>query len=204
MNHHLPGDWLAAWSAGTLDEARELLVATHLTLCPACRAEVAHADRLAGRQLSDAAEVALEPGGLDRLLARLDEPPPEVVRPDSPWPAPVASFVEGETWRWLAPFTWGIDLPHTTDGELPLRLVWMRPGARLRHANTGVERAVVLQGGWSDEHGHFVRGDVAISDHLGLHDQRIDPGEPCVALVLNDRRAELPGLLRPLGGFTRI
>lgn len=194
VEHHIPDEWIAAWSAGTLDEARELLVAVHLTFCPLCREKAALADTAASAALTSADDVAIEEAGLEAVLGQLDTPVPEGVSPSTEWPRPLAPFVH-DRWTWLAPNTWGIDLPHPTDGELPLRLVWMRAGASLPHAHRGEEAAVVLRGGWTDQHGHFGPGDLYHSDDRDAHAQQIDAGEPCIALVLNEKKAGVAGLL---------
>ena len=48
ITHHLTPDLLIAYSAGTLPEAFNLIVASHVSLCDACRAEVASYDALGG------------------------------------------------------------------------------------------------------------------------------------------------------------
>ena len=47
IKFHVSNDILLSYSSGTLDEASSLLVATHLALCPHCRARNAMADSLA-------------------------------------------------------------------------------------------------------------------------------------------------------------
>ncbi len=192
---HLPDDWIVAYAAGTLSPAEAVVAATHLTLCPTCR----HADDLAraaaASELARGPEVALDAASVDELMGRLDdadddEPPPQGSDPVLPWPVlrlcgPIADL----RWRWLAPYTSGVDLPVPTSG-LPLRLVRMRAGARMPHRHTGREVGVVLQGGWTDQWGHHERGDVALNEDLEhVHEQVIDPGVDCVTLVLNDAPA---------------
>lgn len=198
--HHLPADWLVAYANGSLAPAECVLVATHLTLCPTCRAVQAMAETAASGALTQATPVPLDPGGLDGLLARLDLP--EEAPAARPVHAPASGLLvprpvldlldrpfEALPWRWLAPFVRGVDLPVPTDG-LPLRLVEMSAGAHMPHRHAGNEAGVILQGGWTDQLGHFGRGDVAISTpELGVHDQRIDLGVSCIALVLNDAPA---------------
>lgn len=43
VRHHIGDDLLLSYAAGTLDEASSLLVATHLALCPHCRAQIGRA-----------------------------------------------------------------------------------------------------------------------------------------------------------------
>lgn len=198
--HHLPEAWLVAMAAGTLGEAESVVVATHITLCPQCRNDLALAEEIAAGAMNKAPEVAMNPGGLDALLARLDEPaPPEPVFPTDPvlpWPilqhtGPLAQV----KWKSLGPWVSGIDMPHQSVG-LPLRLVRLSAGVYLPHRHVGSEAAVILAGGWTDETGHYQRGDAFYaepSDHV--HEQRIDEGPPCIALVLNEQRGKVDGFL---------
>lgn len=207
ITRHPPEDWLLAHAAGTLDEARDLLVAVHLLSCPQCRGLVAEAETLGGAALGASTPSDPAPDGLEQLLARLDAEPPVVEAPRSPpgrpgMPALVAPWADG-TWSWLAPGTWGIDLPHATDGELPLRLIWMRAGTKLPHRHRGDEAAIVLSGGWTDQYGHVGPGDLHVTTDRDQHDQVIDRGEPCVALVLAERKTEAPWQWRWLSPLFR-
>lgn len=192
--HHLPADWLPAYAAGTLTEAHSVIAATHLVLCPVCRAHALTAERAASLALIDAPPQELDPAGLDAVCARLDEPDRAETSPSgsSLFPLPLVERIgppDAVRWRWLAPFVRGVDVPVPTEG-LPLRVVRMRAGTRLAHRHAGEEVAVVLQGGWTDATGHYVRGDLAwYPGDMALHDQRVDAGPPCVALVLNRERA---------------
>lgn len=202
--HHLPDELLLAYATGTASAPIALLVASHLTLCPACREKAATYEAVGGALLAEAAidtrgavdggEPTLDDGALDALLARLDaprEPEPEpVYDPDGVLPAPLVRRVgafRDLRWRWLAPDTHGVKVMDRP-GHLPVRLVRIRPGAVLPpHDHTGVERALILGGGWSDEVGHFERGDVAyVEADRTDHRQVILDAVPCVALVVND------------------
>lgn len=195
--HHLPADWLIAYANGSIGSAEAVLVATHLTLCPPCRERAAIAETAAAQALTAASPMDLDPAGLDAVLARLEdpedpEPTPPAARSHPVLPRPVLELVgdvDRLPWRWLAPGIRGVDLPVPTDG-LPLRIVEMAAGIHLPHRHAGHEAGIVLQGGWTDQTGHYGRGDVAVfTPDIGVHDQRIDDGVPCVALILNDAPA---------------
>lgn len=198
MTHHVPEEILASYAAGASDEAEALLVATHLALCPRCRALCGSLDALGGALLSPGGppEVAVAEDALSSLLARLDEPEsprPKLVPPAGPLdiPMPLRALtgpLAQVPFRATTPGIWRFDLPMSTR-ERPVALVSIRPGLSIpphRHAST--ERGLVLQGGFTDDLGHYLRGDVSIrtSEDAHAHEQLIDEGERCVVFMVDD------------------
>ena len=194
--HHSPDTLLAAYALGSATPAEALLVATHLTLCPTCRARVAELEAVGGAMLADEEPAEVEDAELDAVMARLDEAPPPAreVGPSDPagvLPRPLVRYVGGldaVRWTWRVPSVRAVDLPVPTAGTLPLRLLRLSRGYRLPlHDHSGEERAVILAGGWADRTGEYHRGDFFHADEaLGAHDQRCFPDEDCIVLVLND------------------
>lgn len=191
--HHAPEDLLLAYASGTADEGEALLVASHLTLCPACRDRVAALEAVGGALLDAAPE---EQDGIEALLgATLDAlerpapaPPPVAHDPDGILPAPLFAHLGAFSalpWRWFLPSVEQIELDLDTPG-MPVRLFRLAPDYRVPdHSHVGTESSLVLTGGFTDDEGHFGRGDVCVRGGE-VHRQRIDPGEPCVVLVLAD------------------
>ena len=154
IEHHPAMATLLAYGAGTLDEAFSVLVASHVSLCPACRDVVRDAEEM-GAALSDG-----EDGGscdFEALMARIDADPD----PD-PAPAPVASVggdvpyplhrlvgpsLDGIRWRYVAPGVRKADLSGEVGGGAALFLLKIAPGKAMpEHGHGGVE-VVVLEPG---------------------------------------------------------
>lgn len=205
--HHLPDELLVAYASGTLEEARSLLVASHLALCPACRAEAGRLEALGGALLEHLPPTPVGAGSLDALLARLDEPEPPAPQArrfatptDRRLPAPLRRYMSGDpdslAWRRLGRGVRVHDLATPADGPRA-RLLAVRPGCAIpEHTHAGEELVLVLEGGFTDATGHFVRGDVAASDGTVTHRPVADPGEECLCLVVHSGRLHLTG---PLG-----
>lgn len=212
--HHPSNSLLLDYAAGTLDEASSLLIATHLTLCPHCRAEVAAAEAIGGSLLDDLPAAPLRPGALDAVMARLAAPPeqPTLRKPKaSTWlPRPLTERLGGDDpslwkWRWLGP---GLaDLPLVSDRNRPsARMVRLTPGTGLPpHDHGGRELTLVLRGAFGDRFGRFGRGDVEETYPDMHHEPVALEGEVCIGLVVTDARLRFDGFIaRAMQTFTGV
>src|SRR5271168_2882356 len=74
--HHPSDETLTAFASGTLDEARALVVATHISLCPHCRKSLAAFEEVGGALLDAAPAASMSAGAMERTLQRaLDQGP---------------------------------------------------------------------------------------------------------------------------------
>ncbi|MBL8645213.1 MAG: cupin domain-containing protein [Rhodospirillaceae bacterium] len=203
MGHHPQGDALWAYAAGTLDEASSVLVATHLALCPSCRADVARMEAMGGEMLEDVGTAAMSASAFTDILSRIDEPveakpaaqPVRAAHNDTLLPRPLRDYVSGDApWKKLTTGVEYIDLKVRAEGRRA-RLLKIAPGTRVpRHGHSGEEMTMVLAGGYSDEFGSYARGDVETADVSHVHQPVADAGEPCICLTVT-RGALLPSAL---------
>jgi putative transcriptional regulator len=197
-SHHPPQDLLAAYASGGVEAGEGLFAATHLALCPTCRAVCDGFEAVGGSMLERTPELALGAGALARVFARIDAspgpvpspPPPDPVGPnDAPLPLrSLTGSLDAVRFRRVAPGILRFDLPGSTAAR-PMALLSLRPGLHVpAHTHGAVERGLVLRGGFTDEVGHFVRGDVSWRDagEAEPHRQRMDEGERCVVLMVDD------------------
>ena len=213
---HHPGDALLMdYASGGLGEGPALVVASHMTLCPGCRCAVSELEALGGALLDDIEPDALSPDCLDRLMARLDEegdaPPPPVRRTAAAGaaaapgrgepllPEPLRSYVGGcvESLRWrpLLPGIRAAEVPLTVGSA---QLIRIAGGVAVpQHSHDGMELAMVLQGGFSDRYGHYLRGDVAVGDDTVDH-RPVADREGCLCLSVTMGALRLTG---PVGRF---
>lgn len=142
----------------------------------------------------------------------LDEPAAnpltrQVTDPRGLIPAPLFGLtgdLDQASWRRMFPGIHSLDLPGLGDGKL-VKVHRFAAGMRVpEHDHPGLEATLVLSGGFTDDDGHFLRGDLSLRDHTRPHEQRIDPGEPCVWLWVGDGefipRTLMARLLRLLFG----
>lgn len=211
---HPSDDLLASYAAGSLDEATGLLIASHLTLCPACRDTVDRAEVVGGALLDslvpdDTAMAPVSADALARVLSRLDDPLPVPHRappPSAPQaqagaaaeglPAPLRQYLGGglDTVRWTR-LARGLEQSLVVDsGRVRARLYRIAPGVTIPdHTHHGSELTLVLHGGFSDLNGHYGRGDVASADSTVSHRPSADPDGPCICLAVTDAPLRLNG-----------
>lgn len=203
--HHVPEHGLIEYVTGACTEGAALAFACHISLCPACAAEVAALEGVAGSVLEAGAGLALAAGALEAALSRLDATPQEVAGQEAPaapaflsgcaLPAPLLRLLpSNERWRTVVPGMRVVDLPFVVpDGAI--RLVRFKGGVTIPFHDHGGPEYIVVFTGALEEKGdgrRFGRGDVSIRQPGERHEQRAAPGDPCVALVVNE------GALRPL------
>ena len=219
--HHPSENVLMEYAAGGLGEAYSMVVATHLALCPECRERVAEFEALGGALLETLPEEPMDPGTLDALLARLDlpaDPEPHAPplrrmprRPDVPpvLPEPLRSYVGVEfpdvPWRHVMRGLDEYEIPIAA-GSGKTKLMRIGGGIRMpRHTHKGSEMTLVLAGAFSDELGHFERGDLSLTDTEIDHRPTADPGEDCICIAVTDAPLKLTGAFgRLVNPFVRI
>ena len=196
--HHFPDDVLRAHAVGTAPEATRLAVSCHLTFCAACRRDATeHESFLLAFGGKDGDSSGRVTSALrQRLLADLPaQPPPPPARPALVLPKGLPDLpkpllhhlatLPKLAWQRLIPGIRAIDLGFT--GVWRARLIAFQPGIPIpRHDHQGMEHTVVFQGGLSDENVQLERGDAATMMGGDTHRQRVQPGPPCIALIVNE------------------
>lgn len=188
---HPTHEHLAGYANGALSEGMSLLVAAHLTYCPACRDEVRRVERL-GAALMMASETPEEirPPSIEACLAALDEPAREPEPPADPHgvlPMPLRRAMPGTldeaNWRFRLPGLHEYIFPDY-EGE-HVSLMRARPGVNIfHHTHEGEEATLILSGEMEDGGQIFRRGDVSLADETHQHKPKIIGDELCYCLVV--------------------
>lgn len=205
IRHHPSEETLAAYAAGTLDEARRLIVATHLSLCNHCSAFVSALDHVGGAMLDGISPIAMSDGALARVLQRLDNSDLASAKPPHAadnLPAPLQGYETGR-WRWVGPgVEWcSVSVPAVNDTRV--FMLRAKPGTRLpHHRHSGIEWTCVLEGAFVHDGGRFGPGDFDEADEAHEHKPVVDNGVPCICLVALQGNIQLQSrlgrLLQPL------
>ncbi len=216
IKFHLSNDILLSYSAGTLDEASSLLVATHLALCPHCRARNSSADSLGGYLLDALEATPVPPTMMDAVLSQVknEETFPESTAParastNAIIPDPLRSYLGGDLndlhWKRLAPRVQQISID-TLDKRSQARLLRFQSGLKVpSHGHNGRELTLILTGSLCDRDTVLYRGDIAETDQRTEHQPFAGPGEDCVCLAVTDAplrfKSMFARLLQPLFGI---
>jgi putative transcriptional regulator len=209
IRHHLSDQLLTAYAAGTLPEAFNLVVATHVSLCDECRARAAAFDTVGGALLEEAEEIAMGGDALAQALARIEGLPQatrsEPMKAAGILPAPLADYIGGDLssvrWRKVGGGVKQAILPTSKDASA--RLLFIPAGTAVPdHGHRGMELTLVLQGAFADENDRFDRGDIEIADEDMEHTPVALAGQDCICLAATDAplrfRSLIPRLAQPL------
>lgn len=211
--HHPKNTTLADFAAGTLDEGRSLVVASHLAMCGECREFVSSLEEAGGQMLAAIEPVPMADNAAVRALSLLaDEPVMTQSAPRKPAAMPVWQpeqktllGYELGPWRWVAP-----GLHHRVvkvpAGGTRVFMLKAAPGLKIpAHSHTGTELTCVLSGAFIHEGGRFAAGDCDDADQDDGHRPVIDGDEECICLVAMGGQLKLSGLLgRLMQPFVRI
>lgn len=201
ITHHPSEELIAAYSAGSLDEANALALATHLTLCPACRREAAAYEALGASLIEELPEMAMAPDALSATLARArggtstlatigaTQPNRHAPMSQIMLPAPLRHYVGGDVdaakWRTLGP---GIQhMPLVAADGVTARLLRIAPGRSVfDHSHGGSELTLVLNGSYLAQGQRFVRGDLEMADENTQHRPVAGAEDVCICLAVTD------------------
>jgi putative transcriptional regulator len=215
IEHHLDDDMLVNYSAGTLAEGWSVAVATHLALCPACRAKLALFESVGGYFLQcERVEEDNVSDGWQALRTRIETGEIENViqmkrhSVDRTFPEPLLTYIHdagGLKWRRLGRGAAQMIIP-TNDSTTTVRLLKIPAGQPVpEHSHDGSELTLVLDGRFSDEVSTFERGDVEMADGDLTHQPRASADKDCICLAVTDAplrfRSRLVRWLQPLLGI---
>ena len=212
IRHHLSDSLLMGYSAGSLPEAFNLVIATHVSMCDECRARLDSMDAVGGVLLDDCDDVGMSSDSLAATMAMIragqtEAPRTRANRP-ALFPEPLREYVGGDAdavrWRTVGG---GVKqaILRTSSGATA-RLLRIPGGVAVPdHGHNGTELTLVLQGAFADESDRFGPGDVEIADEQMEHTPVAEQGPDCICLAVTDAplrfNALIPRLLQP---FMRI
>lgn len=197
IDHHPSEELLLDYATGALDEGWSIALATHLALCPDCRQKVREMEAIGAAFMETAAPApvtkmlhaalsAFSDGDVDAGVSVSEN----FGSTSFIFPEPLRSYIGGDLdrvpWR---PLGLGVNqhvIP-TGDKQSVSRLLRIPTGKPVpTHSHGGLELTLVLCGAFSDETGHYGRGDFQEADETLEHQPRAVAGEDCICLAVTD------------------
>lgn len=214
ITHHITDELLMAYSAGTLPEAFNLVVATHISLSDDARARMHEFDAVGGGVLENTEEAAMSSGSLEATLKLISKAPKDPIKaerraePKAVFPKPLQDYVGGDLdavkWRRVGGGVRQAILKTSKDASV--RLLHIPAGCAVPdHGHHGTELTLVLQGAFLDEDERFARGDIEVATEDDFHTPIADIGEDCICLAATDAPLRFNSLIpRVAQPFLRI
>ena len=206
--HHPSDALLLDFSAGNMEEPMSILIGAHRSLCPDCQTVAHGLDALGGAILENSYKQNANIEILERILSQRNKikPTASVKKLSQPikgihLPEPLLSYCsQNFEFKYWSTLTLGIS--YVTLAEEPkkykFRLYKIRPGTKSRiHAHAGQEITLILNGGFTDNTGHYIRGDFVEMGPKDEHQPKTDLGEDCICIVYTDGPQLLTGMLGP-------
>ncbi|MFU8823331.1 ChrR family anti-sigma-E factor [Yoonia sp.] len=203
IKHHLTESLLLGYSAGTLPEAFNLVVATHISMCDTCRAAAGSYDAVGGEVMLEGAPEEMAENALAATMARImradpvDRTPPVRVA-NAVFPAPLRDYVNGDLgdvkWRKVGGGVSQMVLKTSDDASV--RLLRIPAGTAVPdHGHRGLELTLVLQGAFVDETDRFAAGDIEVANEDLNHTPVAEAGADCICLAATDAPLRFNGFM---------
>lgn len=203
IKHHLTEPLLMGYAAGTLPEAFNLVVATHISMCDTCRAALAEYEAVGGEVMLESDPAQMAEDALAATMAMIERgvdvssvaPKRQV---ESIFPGPLQDYVFGDVdslkWRKIGGGVSQMVLE--TSSEATVRLLRIPGGTAVPdHGHHGTELTLVLQGAFVDETDRFGAGDVEVANEDLEHTPVAEVGMDCICLAATDAPLKFNGLV---------
>jgi putative transcriptional regulator len=191
IKHHLSKELLLAYSAGQLEEGFSLAIATHISMCDQCRAELESMDAMGGAIFENLDPNEIDIDSFKKTMELIDQGVEQktVNLNNKELPEPLADYVGCDLadidWR---PIGMGVKQKILVNSEkVSARLLYIPAGTAVpEHSHKGRELTLVLKGAFKDEIDHFGPGDVEFADGHTHHTPVASDDEDCICLAVTD------------------
>lgn len=210
IKHHLTDALLMAYSAGTLPEAFNLVVATHVSMCDDCRARLQAFDAVGGTMIDTADTVEMSADSLAATMALIanTDAAPMARAVGGVFPTPLQGYVGGDldTVKWRRVGGGVSQAIISTSKDASVRLLKIPGGVAMPdHGHHGMELTLVLQGAFYDEDDTFAAGDIEVANEDMHHTPVAVEGVDCICLAATDAPLQFKGLIpRMVQPFLKI
>jgi putative transcriptional regulator len=196
---------LVEFSAGTLDTATSICVASHLHFCKCCRDEVARLDEVGSQLMAISSPETIDDALFDKIMAKIDDPQsavdatPTMKTGVSGFPVHVNKLLHSSAktpvWKRLSKSMQEAKLFTGQDKfEVALHKI-CAGGVTPKHDHRGLEYTVVLKGSFSDEKSVYTEGDFIVRKPGDVHQPMGAKNGECICLSAQEAPIKLTSLL---------
>ena len=207
IKHHPDEEFLLDYATGSLEESWSLAIATHLALCPQCRATLSQIEAIGGNFLdafSPASSSNNDSFDFDSVFdlefdnQDKDKTDSQDIQPVLAFPEPLRSYLNSNLneikWKRLG-LKISQHLIETKDNLITARILRIPAGTTVPdHSHDGTEMTLVLSGAYSDQTGRYGKGDLQIADEETRHQPCAELGSECICLVVTDAPLQFKNL----------
>lgn len=195
---------LSGYVAGSLPKPLQVLMASQLELSNEHRSFVDGLECAAGGELErmEPTDIKDREDALDNIFSSEVSEQPAVNRADrcEVLPSALEDFVGYRA----SEIPWKTKMPGFKEFDIGdvdgchVSMFWIKPGRTVpMHTHEGMELSLIIEGAFTDERGHFGRGDISIAGADVEHRPTADMSGPCIGLAVTD------GPLRLTGSFAQ-
>jgi putative transcriptional regulator len=205
LNHHPTPEMLVEFSAGTLDTATSICVASHLHFCKCCRDEVARLDEVGSQLMAISSPETIDDALFDKVMAKIDEPQPVAETAPAPntgisgFPMHVNKLIHNASktpvWKRLSS---SMEEAKLFTGQNRFEVALHKicaGGVTPKHDHRGLEYTVVLKGSFSDESSVYTEGDFIIRQPGDVHQPMGAKNGECICLSVQEAPIKLTSFL---------
>lgn len=198
---------LARYATGMLPAPASAFVKAHLEIKPEKRSLIEDFEHMCGSALN-----TIEPVSIDNKQFNLEaifaSASPEMASIPSDEPTHASDGIIPHALRDYVSMNvndipWKTKLPGFKEYEIgtfdgcEVSMFWIKAGRAMpRHTHEGSELFMVLDGSFTDETGHYARGDISIADETVDHRPVAGKEGPCIGFSITDAPLKLTGTLR--------
>ena len=207
LNHHPSIEMLVEFSAGTLDTATSICVASHLHFCASCRAEVARLDQVGAQLMAISSPERVDDSIFEEVMRKIDEghieePVVEQNKGIQGFPDLINTLIhdaaETPIWKRLSK---SMEVAKLFTGQDKFEVALHKicaGGTTPKHDHRGTEYTVVLKGSFSDEKSVYTEGDFIVREPGDVHQPMGAKNGECICLSAQEAPIKLTS---PLGFF---
>ncbi len=211
-NYHPSDNTLVEFSAGNLDWALGIVVATHLQYCPECKHKVQSYNTIGGTTLLQSSPTAVSDDCFTSVLNKITGDKQNTVSAETRTPQP-ASDKASELpplvkkllptnnplkWSFVSPSLKAAQL-ETGQNKYEVCFHKIKRGGKVaEHDHRGLEVTLVLEGSFSDSQGNYVVGDYLVKEPGQVHRPMAAQDQDCLCLSVVEAPVKVTGLFGKL------